>query len=281
MGEKNELSMSIRCHLCGDTDVKMHGRSHVIPAWFYRQISSEAGDTLLLVDVRDFLSSSGTPKVPTPPVVDPSLGTPFDKAWYCVDCEMIFGKHDNFSAKFLKDPKNLGNGKALQRNLAPTNHRPETISVHHKNAWKWRQFILSVMYRMHASNHEHYRQFDIGAVPALRIREILLKDQYDPGLFDFDIVTFATVRDSSDTDHSFVSPAFNMVEGDTFTALFAIWGLWIVVGYPAGSISFALQLAEDSQSTIHFALIPIATSMKWFMQSIGIDAVENLPSELR
>jgi hypothetical protein len=280
MSEETEAGLFTRCHLCGNADKKMHGRSHVIPAWFFRQISSEAGDTLLLVDVGDFLSSSGTPKVPTPPVVDPSLGTPFDKTWYCIDCEKIFGKHDNFSAKFLKDPKNLGNGKARQRTLAPTKHRPVTILVYHMQAWKWRQFILSMVYRMHASNHEQYRQFDIGEMPAARIREILLKDKFDPDLFHFDVVTFATVRESSDTEHAFVSPAFVTVDGDTFTVYFAIWGLWLVVGYPAGSVSFASQLPEDSHNTTHFVPISTATSRNWFMQSIGIDAVKNPPIDI-
>ncbi len=271
MDSHAEIDIEGMCHLCGCTDRPMHGRSHVIPAWIFRQISSLRGDLLLSVDVNTITAKHASIDGYEPPAVDPNLGTPFDESWYCIDCEKIFGKHDDFSAKFMKDPKNLGKRKALQRHLPPTVQRPETVVVRHMRAWEWRRFILSMIYRMHVSNHEQYRSLAIGMESAAIIRDLLIRDKYDKRLYEFDIVAFSVVREEANGDHAFVSPAYIATGGGGFTACFSFWGLWILAGYPTGSVPFAARIPSDTCHTVHFPLISQETSFMWFAQTLGID----------
>ena len=248
------------CHLCGVPGKKLHKRSHIVPDWMYRDMKGSPDEKLLVVDIKKFAEAMERGTNYNPPV---SVTTPHDLRWYCKDCEKLFERHDDFAAKFVKDGK-IGGGDMLLETVSGEFDSPPFVRVRHPKAWRWRFFILSLVYRFHQSEHHLYKNISLGEKDFMIIRELLLNNTFDNRILDYHMVTFFPQKGIDNTQLHFSSPAYggHDIETGTFIVIWAVGGIWFVVSNKPLDIDRTGQ--TDTEGTVHIQIITTEMSTSMF-----------------
>lgn len=244
----------------------MHGRSHILPAWIYKYISDERKE-LFAVDVDEIQYTGFDLSDYQPAVLHFRNGTPYDNNWYCEDCEKQFAKHDEFAAKFLKEPSRLKSRNYRERSVPSIHGALPYKVITCLGAWKWHQFLLSITYRLHCSQHEQYSHIDIGQENADRIRDLILKGTYDKRILEHEFVVGAAVNYQDAASHGFVGDASGGTHDDGgFTVHLCLMGVLVFLGFPHGILDLPFYLLRDTTDDEHFYELPEDESLRWIIR---------------
>jgi hypothetical protein len=220
----------MKCRLCG-AEAKLCN-SHIIPEFCFKSLYDSHHRFVNVYDLRNMKSCLGQ--------------SGFSEPMLCGACESLFAKYERHARRVFTDP--------LPPPRAGTKRFFDLPRV---DAFRFRYFLLSILWRAGEASHEVFSHVDLGARHEETLREHLLAETL-PHYCRFGCWVLALHHDDEQMKSMIVEPTYGRIEGHrVYRFVFAGLVLFAFVSsHPLPEVWTRLLLGSSPMVTIYRADLP-------------------------